>query len=101
MRQRIDCFLPCQNFDDLETTVTNLRGSNIVNRIFLMVAEGSASKMAVPEGCNIIEIDNMQSAATMRKIGAHATAGSLRQAWNVLLTTLTTDMFMKQAALRT
>jgi len=75
MRQRIDCFLPCQNFDDLETTVMNLRGSNIVNRIFLMVAEGSASKMAVPEGCNIIEIDNMQSAATMRKIGAHATAG--------------------------
>ena len=75
MRQRIDCFLPCQDFGDLETTVMNLRGSNIVNRIFLMVAEGSASEMAVPEGCDIIEIDNMQSAATIRKIGAHAKAG--------------------------
>ena len=75
MRQRIDCFLPCQNVDDLTTTVYNLRGSNIINRIFLMVAEGSASEMAIPEGCDTIEIDNMQSAATMRKIGAQATAG--------------------------
>ncbi len=75
MIQKIDCFLPCRDIGALAGTISDLRGSNIVNRIFLMIAEEGDCEAEVPEGCETINIDSMLSAATIRKIGERAESG--------------------------
>lgn len=74
MIQKIDCFLPCRDIEALAGTLSELRGSNIVNRIFLVAPEGSCAATAVPDGCEAIEADSILSAAAIRRIGECAEA---------------------------
>ncbi|RRD02781.1 DUF4922 domain-containing protein [Prevotella sp. OH937_COT-195] len=74
MIQKIDCFLPCRDIGTLSGTIRELRGSNIVNKIFLIIPRGSTNEIAVPEDCETIEADSILSSAAIRRMGESAEA---------------------------
>ena len=39
MREKIDCFLPCDDLEAAEHTVKQLRGNKTIQHIFLLVTE--------------------------------------------------------------
>ena len=62
---KINCFIPFQSADQVKATITSLRESALVERIFLLNDNASQEKV---EGCEIIEIDSLRSTATIKKI---------------------------------
>lgn len=73
MKEKIDCFLPCSNLDEMDSTLRQLRGARMINRIFLLVNEDDVP-VEVPSDITFITMDRIQSEATMRKMAQQATA---------------------------
>lgn len=71
MRNSIDCFIPYSSESQAKATVKNLRECPMVSKVFLLCADENAKPI---EGCEVINIDNINSSATMRKIGEKASA---------------------------
>ena len=74
MRQKIDCFLTCDNLDELNEEIGRLRNSRTIQNIFLLTADADNAADEDPEGCALIEVDRPTSSATISKIAAAATA---------------------------
>lgn len=68
MRDIIDCFIPCDNIQVMEPLISQLRNSKTVQHINLLVSTGFAESNMVPEGCNLIVVDNVLSSTTMLQI---------------------------------
>ena len=52
MRGKIDCFLPCDNMDVAEMTVSQLRTDKTIHHIYLLVGEGQQPEGDCPaDGC--------------------------------------------------
>ena len=73
MKEKIDCFLPCRNLEEIGSTLSQLRGARMINRIFLLVNEDVLPEEE-PSDITFISMDRIQSEATMRSIAQHATA---------------------------
>ena len=74
MRDRIDCFLPCKDLREMESTIRQLRGAQLIHRIFLLVTEELAEKENTPADCSFIVADHVASERTIREIAQHAQA---------------------------
>ena len=67
----INCFIPYADAQQVKATVDGLRQNALVTKIFLLATDANA---AAVEGCEVINIDTLNSSATMKKIAA-ATEG--------------------------
>ena len=65
---RINCFLPCNQASDILLTIEQFKQSPLVNSIFLLVNNPGINI----EGCKTIQIDTLQSSATIAKIAEHS-----------------------------
>ena len=92
MRERIDCFLPCNAPEVTEKTVAQLRASKAVQNIYLL----TSSDPAVAEGmadCQPLKVSNLTSSNTLMAIAENAHADY------VLLQTKDTAVTLGQGAL--
>ena len=74
MRERIDCFLPCKDLDEMESTIQQMRGARMIHHIFLMVTREMAEQAEAPANCSFVVIDRVQSEKTIREIEKNVTA---------------------------
>lgn len=65
----INCFVPYADAQQVQATVDGLRQNALVSKIFLLATDANA---AAVEGCEVINIDALNSSATMKKIAAAA-----------------------------
>ncbi len=65
----INCFIPYADAQQVQATVDGLRQNALVTKIFLLATDANA---AAVEGCEVINIDALNSSATMKKIAAVA-----------------------------
>jgi len=68
---KINCFIPFQSASQAQETVTSLKGSALVGKIYLLTDNGCKETVA---GCEVIDIDSIRSTATIRKIADKASA---------------------------
>ena len=92
MRQKIDCFLTCDNIDDIKGEIACLRDSRTIQHIYLLTADANMAD-DTPEGCVVVETDRPTSSSTIRNIAALATAEY------VLFLTKATQLTIGQTAL--
>ena len=75
MREKIDCFLPCDDLEAAQHTVKQLRGNKTIQHIFLLVTELlSAEDSKRFKDCQQILVDNLSSSNTMMSIAENANA---------------------------
>ncbi|MDE6333445.1 MAG: glycosyltransferase family 2 protein, partial [Muribaculaceae bacterium] len=71
MKTTINCFVPFADANQAAATVSALRESSLVSKIYLLATDQAAA----PElGCDMIHIDSLNSSATMKKIAEAADA---------------------------
>jgi len=68
---KLNCFIVCNDIDQSEITVKNLKVSNLVNKIFLLIKPGFSE--LIP-GCEIIETESVFSSETIQKIAQNSDA---------------------------
>lgn len=73
MRQKIDCFLVCQQWADVADAVSQLQRSTTVSQIYLLVGENLAGEPA-PQGCTALPIESTASTTMVKTVAAHATS---------------------------
>ncbi|MCI6160136.1 MAG: DUF4922 domain-containing protein [Prevotella sp.] len=74
MRERIDCFLPCENLAGIEHTLEQLRRCYAVQHIYLMVNEEFANRNEEPTNSRFLKVDGLLSTDTVRKVEEKAHA---------------------------
>ena len=75
MREKIDCFLPCDDLRSTAKTVMQLRGSKTVQNIFLLVSEPlPADSEEALRKCKTLAVDNLTSSNTLMTIAENAKA---------------------------
>ncbi len=74
MREKIDCFLPCNNIHAIEDTISQLRESKTVQHINLLVTEDFAKENIAPDNCAFIVTDNITSSNTVVSIEENSDA---------------------------
>lgn len=71
MATKINCFIPVKEEAQVIETVKGLKDSGLVSKIFLLATEKLNKKI---EGCEILEVDSLNSSATIREIAAKSDA---------------------------
>ncbi len=69
MKKKINCFIPAANVAQVESTVQILKGSKLVNEIYLLVTGDDKFESL---GCPTIKVDSLVSSNTVKAIAAHA-----------------------------
>ena len=92
MREKIDCFLPCERFQTVKKAVSQFQRSKTIQNIFLLVSEISDSDDAWPVHRQIT-VESLTSSTTMMKITENATADY------VLLQTKPSQIILGEGAL--
>ena len=72
MRGKIDCFLPCDSWQDLKNTIDQLRDDKAIRHIYLLQGSDAYTRLTPPDGCSVVCVDSLQSTATVKTIAAHA-----------------------------
>lgn len=72
MRNKIDCFLACQSVESLADMIGQLRQSNMVRHIFLLMNE--ATDTEAPQDCTILVTEQLQSSQCIMLVAEHAVA---------------------------
>ncbi len=94
MREKIDCFLPCDDLKTALNTVRQLRLSKTIQHIFLLVSQNlSDGEAADFSDCHQIVVGNLSSSNTLMSIAENAKADY------VLLQTQPRQLQMGQGAL--
>ena len=70
MREKIDCFLPCDDLSVAERTVSQLRNSKTVQNIFLLVSEVGECI----SDCRQLCVSNLTGSNTLMSIAENAKA---------------------------
>ena len=71
MREKIDCFLPCEDILTARQTVTQLKNSKTVQNIYLLVSEELQGQ--IPD-CSTILVDSLTSSNMLMSIAENAKA---------------------------
>ena len=74
MRQKTDCFIACRTLAEVEPAIEQLRRSNSVRHIFLLVSEELANETVAPQDCSFVVTDNLSSTQFVMKV-AELTVG--------------------------
>ncbi|MBQ8657287.1 MAG: DUF4922 domain-containing protein [Prevotella sp.] len=79
MRQKIDCFIACNQPADAMPTIAQLRDNKTIHNIFLLTAATTTSKQdtqetALPKDCQLLTVQNLTSSQTMLRIAENAAA---------------------------
>ena len=74
MRQKTDCFIACRTLAEVEPAIEQLRRSNSVRHIFLLVSEEQANKAEAPQDCTFVVTDNLSSSKFVMQV-AELTVG--------------------------
>ncbi len=74
MRQRIDCFLACDQWKNVEQTVAQLRDNKTIQHIYLLVSKDFAQQQTAPKDCRLLPVENLTSTRTMMRIAENASA---------------------------
>ncbi len=74
MREKIDCFIPCTSFNNIEGTLQDMRLNKTIQHINLLVAEGCNIDTEVVKDCTLMTIGNLMSTKTLLDIEAHTDA---------------------------
>ena len=74
MRERIDCFLPCNDVEALVPTIEQLQADKTVRHIWLLMPTETVAATELPAGCRPLAADAPLSASTMQAIAAKAEA---------------------------
>lgn len=64
---KINCFIPYQSTNQVKETISSLRESTLVNKIYLLTDNGCKESV---DGCEVIDIDSLRSTATIKKIAS-------------------------------
>lgn len=72
--KRIDCFLPCDNIQQVEPMLEQLRHSKVVRHINLLVSEDFAKRNDAPGNCSFVVADGLFSSKTIQNIAANTMA---------------------------
>ena len=83
MREKIDCFLPCSDTDQIENTLQTLRQSKTIQHINILTTNTECNDNYAND-CNVIVVDDLLSTDTLLAIEKHTDAEY------VLLSTATT-----------
>ena len=68
---KTDCFLPCTDLGEIESTLKQLKECRAIKHINLLVSEDFAKDNTAPEGCTLIVVDNIQSSTAIYSIAAN------------------------------
>ena len=68
---KTDCFLPCTDLGEIESTLIQLKECRAIKHINLLVSEDFAKNNTPPEGCTLIVVDNIQSSTAICSIAAN------------------------------
>lgn len=71
MNRGIDIFLPHTDVETTHKNISQLLDSKLVNNVYLLTTDQSAQPFT---GCHILQVDNLQSAKTIRKIASVSTS---------------------------
>ena len=75
MREKIDCFLPCDDMTGAIRTVAQLRASKTVQHIFLLTSSPQPTKdIEALKGCQQLTVDNLTGSNTLMTIAENAKA---------------------------
>ncbi len=74
MRERIDCFLPCDNVAVVEQTLAQLRDNKTVQHINLLVTKEFAEANTNPENTTFVETDGLLSSVAIQQMAAYTDA---------------------------
>ena len=91
MREKIDCFLPCSDFQAIAPVVDQLRASKTIQNICLLTSEPLPRKAR--SDWQQIQVDNLTSSNTLMSIAENAKADY------VLLQTKPTQLILGEGAL--
>lgn len=72
MRERIDCFLPCDNLDTIEPLLAQLQKSKTIQNIYLLVSSNFSIDSSQYTGVQNITVSNLTSTKTIISIAKHA-----------------------------
>ena len=74
MRQKTDCFIACRTLAEVEPAIEQLRRSNSVRHIFLLVSEELANKAEAPQDCTFVVTESLSSSKFVMQV-AELTVG--------------------------
>ena len=74
MRVKIDCFLPCDHWQTIQPTITQLCADKAIRHIYLLQNSEAADGELIPQGCTAVTVGRLQSVETIKTIAAHTTA---------------------------
>ena len=74
MREKIDCFLPCNNLDSVARTVEQLRGSKTIQNICLLTSEPIETDDKLLKSCQQLTVSSLTDSNTMMSIAENAKA---------------------------
>lgn len=86
MREKIDCFLPCDDIHVIGDMLDVLRQDKTIHHIHLLVSEKFSQENFAPHDCSFVVVDNIQSSQTIMAIEQDTEADY------VLLSTKTTPV---------
>ncbi|BEH00107.1 glycosyl transferase [Bacteroides sedimenti] len=65
----MNCFIPYMGIAQAELTINNLKSSELVNKIYLLVTEELTEQI---DGCELLLVPSLNSTAAIRKIAEHS-----------------------------
>ena len=74
MREKIDLFLPCEDFSAAQEALAELHEYKTVQHINFLVTYDFAARHQVPDGCTFVIIDRLESSNTMSSIAENTAA---------------------------
>ena len=94
MREKLDCFLPCDDMNVFARTVAQLKASKTVQHIFLLTSDPQPIEDdETLKGCQQLTVDNLTGSNTLMTIAENAKADY------VLLQTKSTRLELGEGAL--
>ena len=74
MREKIDCFLPCNDLESARNVVAQIKGSKTIQHIYLLVNENLGELDGALCDCEQIVVNDLTSSATIAAIAENAKA---------------------------
>ena len=74
MREKIDCFLPCNDLESARNVVAQIKGSKTIQHIYLLVNEDLGELDGALCDCEQIVVNDLTSSATIAAIAENAKA---------------------------
>ena len=99
MREKIDCFLPCDDIIVIEELLDVLRQDKTIHHIHLLVSEEFSKKHTAPRDCSYLVVNNLTSTQTVLAIEQDVEADYVL--WSMKTTPVRLGLYALDRLLRT